>query len=105
MNPNPLPTGSWTHSFEEDEAGNVLVYRPTGSFPFPPSRRGRDTIVFGAGGGMTQLTPGPDDRPQPSAGTWKPVGMNRFAQTTGASSGPTIEVIQFTTDLLKIRKH
>jgi hypothetical protein len=103
MEPNPLPTGSWTHSFEEDESGNVLVYRPTDSFSFPPARRGRDAIVFDAGGAMSQLTPGPDDRPR-NAGSWKPLGMNRFAAIGGASPGATIEIVQFTPGVLKIRK-
>jgi len=103
MNANPLPSGSWTHSFEEDEAGNVLVYRPTNSFPFPPSRRGRDTLVFGAEGEMNQLAPGPDDRLQPRGGSWRPIGMNRFA-LGGDASTQTIEVVQFTPEVLKIRK-
>ena len=40
--------GSWTHSFEEDQ-GDVLVYRPTHAFAFPPARRGRETLEFGEG--------------------------------------------------------
>ena len=32
-----LPSGSWTHSFEEDADG-IEVYRPTATFVFPPSR-------------------------------------------------------------------
>lgn len=105
MDPTPLPIGSWTHSFEEDEADSVLVYRPTHSFPFPPSRRGRDTIVFDAGGEMSELTPGPDDRPIPTAGTWKPLGMNRFELSGGADAGRTIEIVQFAPEILRIRKH
>ena len=47
MNQDAAPIkGSWTHSFEEDEGG-VLVYRPTHSFLFPPTRGGRDTLEFG----------------------------------------------------------
>ena len=62
-----LTSGSWTHSFEEDEPGDVLVYRPTHSFAFPPTRAGRDTIVFGEGGELTEHAPGPDDRPRDTA--------------------------------------
>lgn len=40
-----LPGGSWTHSFEEDEAG-VEVYRPTATFAFPPSRKGGEVLRF-----------------------------------------------------------
>ena len=40
---NPPVIGSWTHSFEEDEDG-VQVYHPTNSYPFPLSRKGRETL-------------------------------------------------------------
>lgn len=102
MNQNSFPTGSWTHSFEEDESGGVLVYRPTHSFAFPPTRAGRDMLVFGASGEISQLEPGPDDRPRPGSAHWKALGMNRFAPDSGP--GPTIEVVQAQPDLLKIRK-
>jgi len=100
------PSGSWTHSFEEDEPGGVLVYRPTHSFAFPPTRAGRDTIVFGEGGELTEHAPGPDDRPRAKAGRWVALGMNRFA-LGGTAEAPerTIEVIEAQSDVLKIRKH
>ena len=97
-------SGSWTHSFEEDEAGGVLVYRPTHSFAFPPSRAGRDSIEFGEGGGFSEWTPGPDDRPRSSAGRWQALGMNRFALSTADASGRVIEVLEATQDILKIRR-
>lgn len=99
------PSGSWTHSFEEDEPGGVLVYRPTHSFAFPPTRAGRDTIVFGAGGEMTEQSPGPDDRPRDKPGLWIARGMNRFTlEGTAESSEQAIEIIQAGADVLKIRK-
>lgn len=100
------PSGSWTHSFEEDEPGGVLVYRPTHSFAFPPTRAGRDTIVFGEGGELTEQTPGPDDRPRATPGRWIAVGMNRFA-LGGTAEAPqrAIEIIETRPDVLKIRKH
>ena len=100
------PSGSWTHSFEEDEPGGVLVYRPTHSFAFPPPRAGRDTIVFGEGGELTEQSPGPDDRPRATPGRWVAVGMNRFA-LGGTAEAPqrAIEIIETRSDVLKIRKH
>ncbi len=55
---------AWAHSFEEDE-GDVRVYRPRDTFPFPPTRRGRETLVFDAAGRPTTGVPGPDDRGMP----------------------------------------
>jgi hypothetical protein len=52
---------TWAHSFEEDE-GDIQVYRPRDTFPFPPSRRGRETLVFDPAGQAMSGMPGPDDR-------------------------------------------
>lgn len=95
--------GSWTHSFEEDQ-GDVLVYRPTDSFAFPPAR-GRETLRFGERGELTERMPGPDDRPRDTTGHWTALGMNRFrlCDTAGAP-GRVIEVVEHTPNILKIRK-
>ena len=100
------PSGSWTHSFEEDEPGGVLVYRPTHSFDFPPTRAGRDTIVFGAGGELSEHAQGPDDRMRAGPGRWIARGMNRFT-LGGTAEAPerAIEIIEAGSDVLKIRKH
>lgn len=98
--------GSWTHSFEEDEAG-VLVYRPTHAFTFPPARRGRETLEFGADGQLTTLMPGPDDRPLARpAGQLKAVGSNRYALMDEMASVPqrVIEVIEATPEILKLAR-
>lgn len=59
--------GSWTHSYEEDRDG-VEVYRPTATYAFPPSRRGRAVLQFSGNAGqavaVTALQPGADDRPR-----------------------------------------
>lgn len=100
------PSGSWTHSFEEDEPGGVLVYRPTHSFDFPPTRAGRDTVVFGEGGELTELGQGPDDRPRAKPGRWIARGMNRFTlAATAEAPERVIEVIEARSDVLRIRKH
>lgn len=101
--PDALPTGSWTHSYEED-AGDVQVYRRSEAFAFPPSRRGRETLAFGDGGRMTNSTPGPDDRPQRSSGTVTALGRNRFRLQAGNGAGMQIEVVEATPDALRIRR-
>ena len=59
--------GSWTHSFEEDIDG-VEVYRPTATFAFPPSRRGRTVLQFSLGDdqivSVAAMQSGLDDRPR-----------------------------------------
>ncbi|SFV18005.1 hypothetical protein SAMN05216552_10855 [Pseudoduganella namucuonensis] len=80
----PGVEGGWAHSFEEDE-GDIRVYRPRGRFPFPPSRRGRETLDFSPSGGVTAGMPGPDDR---------------TVQQPGA---PRIEVVEAGPDILKVR--
>lgn len=97
--------GSWTHSFEEDEAG-VLVYRPTDSFAFPPSRRGRESLVFAGGGEMTEQSPGPDDRPRATAaGRWRALGMNRYG-VGGTPDAPAqvLEIVEIGPEILRVRK-
>jgi hypothetical protein len=92
-------SGAWTHSFEEDE-GNVQVYRPSNSFAFPPSRRGRETLEFGAPGQVITGVPGPDDRLQRTTSSLTPLGMNRFR----IGEGRTIEVVEAGSDILKVRQ-
>ncbi len=102
MNP-VLIQGSWTHLFEEDQ-GDILVYRPTHTFAFPPAR-GRETLEFGQGGELIEWAPGPDDRPRNTAGRWMALGMNRVQLGgTENASGRVIEVVEHTPEILKIRK-
>ncbi len=99
----PLPTGRWTHSYEED-VGDVQVYRRSETFLFPPSRRGRETLAFGEGGQLTNSTPGPDDRARHSSGSVTALGRNRFRLRTGESAGSDIEVVEVAPDALRIRR-
>ncbi|MEC5160774.1 MULTISPECIES: hypothetical protein [unclassified Janthinobacterium] len=96
------PSGSWTHSFEEDEGG-VHLYRPTRSFPFPPSRRGRETLEFGAAGRMLTGVPGPDDRRVLTDAGLTPLGMNRFRLEGGIMPGKVIEIVEAQPDRLKVK--
>jgi hypothetical protein len=91
-------SGTWAHSFEEDE-GDVQVYRPGGSFPFPPSRRGRETLDFQQAGQVVTGMPGPDDRQVHAATGITALGMNRFR----LGDSRVIEVIESGPDVLKVR--
>ena len=97
--------GRWTHSFEEDD-GDVLTYRPTDTFAFPPSRGGRDTLEFAEGGELTEHAPGPDDRPRATPiGRWQALGMNRvMLGGTEDAPGQVVEVIESTPDILRLRR-
>jgi hypothetical protein len=100
----PLPSGSWTHSYEEDE-GPVRVYRPTDAFAFPPTRAGRETLQFNANGELIRQVPGPDDRPVDSASHWSALGENRVGMG-GMPGAPeaVFEVIEYGPAVLKLRK-
>jgi hypothetical protein len=95
-------SGSWTHSYEED-GGDVQVYRPTHAFAFPPSRRGRETLEFGAAGQLTQGMPGPDDKQSRTGAALTSLGMNRYRLDGGQTPGQIIEIIQSEPGLLKVR--
>ncbi|MFC5477763.1 hypothetical protein [Massilia suwonensis] len=90
--------GSWAHSFEED-AGDVQVYRLRDAFPFPPSRRGRETLDFQQAGQVVSGMPGPDDRQVHASGGLTPLGMNRFR----LGDAQTLEVVESGPDVLKVR--
>lgn len=94
-------SGSWTHSFEEDEAG-VEVYRPTATFAFPPSRRGRQVLEFSGGEGgdtVTSLAPGPDDRPRAApGGALRALGEGRYAD----DAGKVLEIIDATPAMFRL---
>jgi len=92
-------SGTWTHSFEEDE-GDIQTYRPNGSFAFPPSRQGRDTLDFEQAGQVVSGTPGPDDRLLLSSSGMTSLGMNRFR----IGDAQVIEVIASSPDVLKVRR-
>jgi hypothetical protein len=97
------PIGSWSHSYEEDEGG-VRVYRPTHSFAFPPSRRGRDTLVFEADGKLVIHSLGADDTSHARASRWTHVG-EREVGLGGMPGAPEeiVEIIESTPDVLKVR--
>lgn len=90
-------TGSWSHSFEEDQGGEQ-VFRRTDAFTFPASRRPRDMLDF-TSAQATTVTPGPDDRQQRSSAPLTPLGMQRYR----LGDGRELEVVEAGTDVLRIR--
>lgn len=90
--------GIWSHSFEEDE-GEVQVYRPHDTYPFPPSRQGRETLDFRGAGQVVSGMPGADDRQVRSAASVTALGMNRFR----LGDARVIEVLEAGPDVLKIK--
>ncbi len=58
----------WVHSHEEDTE-TEMVFRPA-SHPFPRSR-GRRSFELRPDGTFVESGPGPTDRRQESAGTWR----------------------------------
>jgi hypothetical protein len=93
-----LPEGSWTHSFEEDGDG-LEVYRPTATYAFPPSRRGRHRLTFD-GGQVVESEPGPDDRPTPR-GALQASETGRFDDVEGEAG---FQVVESTPEVLRIRR-
>jgi len=107
-----LPSGSWTHSFEEDADG-IEVYRPTATFVFPPCRKGREVLEFGAGTGsmeggeatLTSMAPGPDDRPRAGPVTrLVPLGMGRYALGDAGGAQDVIDIVEATPDVLRLAR-
>lgn len=102
-----LPSGSWTHSFEEDEDG-VEVYRPTATFAFPASRKGRRVLDFNLESStLTAMLPGPDDRPRAGPATRLiALGMNRYA-LGGTPEAPqdVIEIVEAEAGILMLARH
>jgi hypothetical protein len=89
-------SGAWTHSFEEDTESEHVFRRA--SYPFPASRRPRDTLDFGAGQMMAAM-PGPDDKLQRSTSVVTPLGMRRYR----LGDGRELEVIEAGSDVLRVR--
>ena len=91
------PSGSWTHSFEED-TGSEQVFRRTGGYSFPASRRPRDMLDFSAAQIVTAV-PGPDDKLQHSSATLTALGMQRYR----LGDGRELEIMEAGADVLRVK--
>jgi len=59
--------GRWVHSHEEDGEGELVLRPATHSFP---RSRGRLAFELRPDGTYLESSPGPDDRPEQSSGSW-----------------------------------
>ncbi len=97
--PGAPVTGSWTHSFEEDD-DDVEVYRPTLDYPFPPSRRGRRRLDF-AGDDVVESAPGAADKPVPTA-SFQSGGQGSWHDPVPEQPG--FQILEATPEMLRIRR-
>ena len=97
------PQGMWTHSFEEDN-GEMLVFRPSQSFPFPASRRFRETLAF-EGSSVVRGMQGPDDRTRHATSTVTHLGDNLVRFDGGDHIGQVYEMVEVSGEMLTLRPH
>ena len=69
----------------------------------PPSRRGRETLDFGAGGQVQTGMPGPNDRRVLENAKLTPLGMQRYRLEGGSTPGQVIEIVAAGPGMLKLR--
>ena len=62
----------WMRSHEEEEGGDVQVYRPA-SYDFPPAR-GRRGFELKRDGELVLYGPGPSDKPEATTERWSSAG-------------------------------
>jgi hypothetical protein len=77
---------TWVHSHEED-TDREMVFRPE-TFKFPPSR-GRASFELKPDGSLVEGGPGPDDRREARAGSWKLEGADTLAFYGPSQPGPS----------------
>lgn len=95
---------SWGHSREEDTDG-LTVYRPA-EYKFPLSR-GRDGIEVHPDGTFVRVEPGPDDRRNRVAGTWKATddgsASDSLQAAVGSETPRRMTIVQCDPGILKVR--
>ena len=90
----------WMRS-QEEEAGDVQVYRPH-NWAFPPAR-GRRGLEFRPGGELLVSGPGRADRPQAETGRWEAAGEGRVRLTLPAGGEQELELVSVEPDRLTVR--
>jgi len=94
---------TWVHSHEED-TDREMVFRPE-TFKFPPSR-GRASFELKPDGSLVEGGPGPTDRHETRAGTWKLEGADTLAFYQPSQSAPTrlLRIRSASADRLVVQK-
>jgi hypothetical protein len=94
---------TWLHAQEEDQ-GDVLVYRPN-TYSFPPSR-GRTGFSFDPNGLFTQFDIAPTDGLEGRKGTWKPENSHTLHIALDDKRDPdySLEIVSLEKDVLKVRR-
>lgn len=92
--------GRWVHSHEEDGAGE-MVFRPE-THPFPPSR-GRASFDLRPNGTYLESSPGPNDRPDESNGSWSLEDGRLILVSEGDRPGHAWEVAGVDDDRLALK--
>ncbi len=93
----------WVHSHEEDSE-TEMVFRPAGH-AFPRAR-GRRSFELRPDGALLEGGPGPADRPEQSAGTWRLTPDGALAFYRGSESTPhrVLRIASVTRDRLVVTK-
>jgi hypothetical protein len=101
--PADLLQRHWVHAHEED-AGGAMVFRPAGH-PLPRAR-GRASFELRPGGALVEGGPGPTDRPERSAGTWRLAddGTLSFYRPGASTPHRVLRVESVAPDRLVVRK-
>ena len=96
--------GTWLSAHEENH-GDTLVYRPN-TYHFPPTR-GRTGFAIGPFGRFKQFDIAPADGLASRSGTWTADGDSRLRIHLTDRHDPdyTLDVLSFTPQVLKVRRH
>lgn len=106
---------TWIHSFEEDSANIIQVFRPK-DYKFLPSR-GRDSFTIIKSGKFIAQYPGPNDVPKADTGKWlysksekmlditfSHIIANPIPETQQLKKGYSLKVILLEKNVLKVIK-
>jgi hypothetical protein len=91
----------WMRSQEEEQGGDVQVYRPD-DCDFPPAR-GRRGLEFRPGGELLVHGPGPGDTPKAEPGRWQAAGERRVRLTLPTGAEQELELVSVEPDRLTVR--
>ena len=101
--PTEILCQHWVHSHEEDTE-TEMVFRPA-SHPFPRSR-GRRSFELRVGGDLIEGGPGPTDRREESAGTWRLTedGALAFYRPSESTPHRVLQIASIAEDRLVVKK-